>query len=183
MPLGFLSEAVPRPEFAELYDAREPPTAEYRQRTDKNFRDSDATLWPGSAEAPPPALAIEWNSFFCWCSIIFEIGGRGLERMPTRHAAFGAQVLVGIGRGWGSPYFDPGGLEADAWFWRSTASRSLESIEAQAGRLGFDPGIERLSWKNPLFSLPLYYPLALNYPLVMHGNDAQCRALYFAAKC
>src|SRR4051812_29944318 len=47
MPLGFLTEDGPRPEFAELYGAKETSSAEYRQRTEWNVRDSAATLWIG----------------------------------------------------------------------------------------------------------------------------------------
>jgi hypothetical protein len=34
MPLGFLTEDGPRPEFADLYGAREMPTPDYRARTE-----------------------------------------------------------------------------------------------------------------------------------------------------
>jgi hypothetical protein len=43
MPLGFLTENGPRPEFADLYGAQEMPTASYRERTWQNVRDSDST--------------------------------------------------------------------------------------------------------------------------------------------
>jgi hypothetical protein len=52
MPLGFLTEGGPRPEFAGLYGAREMPTADYQARTERNVRDSDATLWFGSTNTP-----------------------------------------------------------------------------------------------------------------------------------
>jgi Circularly permutated YpsA SLOG family len=48
MPRGFLTEAGPRPEFAELYGAVELETGSYAARTEANVRDSDATLWFGS---------------------------------------------------------------------------------------------------------------------------------------
>jgi hypothetical protein len=51
MPLGFLTEDGP-PEFAELYGAKEMPTADYRARTEQNVRGSDATLWFGSVNTP-----------------------------------------------------------------------------------------------------------------------------------
>jgi hypothetical protein len=51
MPLGFLTEAGPRPEFAELYGAVEMDTADYRRRTEENVRQSDATLWFGSTDS------------------------------------------------------------------------------------------------------------------------------------
>jgi hypothetical protein len=48
MPKGFLTEDGPRPEFADLYGAREMPTDSYRLRTEQNVRDSHGTLWFGS---------------------------------------------------------------------------------------------------------------------------------------
>jgi hypothetical protein len=52
MPKGFLTEEGPRPEFAELYGARELSSPEYRVRTEENVRDSDATIWFGSIDTP-----------------------------------------------------------------------------------------------------------------------------------
>jgi hypothetical protein len=48
IPKGFLTEAGPRPEFAELYGALEMPTDDYRTQTEQNLRDGHATLWFGS---------------------------------------------------------------------------------------------------------------------------------------
>jgi hypothetical protein len=44
MPKGWLTEDGPRPEFAEIYNAVEMPTADYRARTEQNARESNATL-------------------------------------------------------------------------------------------------------------------------------------------
>src|SRR3954452_16183504 len=52
MPLGFLTEDGPRPEFAELYGAKETTRADYRQRTEANVRDSGATVWLGPTGSP-----------------------------------------------------------------------------------------------------------------------------------
>lgn len=52
MPLGFLTEDGPRPEFATEFGAVEMPTADYRLRTEQNVRDADATLWFGSVDTP-----------------------------------------------------------------------------------------------------------------------------------
>jgi hypothetical protein len=52
MAKGFLTEDGPRPEFAELYGAREMDSPEYRVRTEQNVRDSDATIWFGSIDTP-----------------------------------------------------------------------------------------------------------------------------------
>jgi hypothetical protein len=51
MPLGFLTEDGPRPEFAELYGAAEMPTDSHAARTRQNVRDSDATVWFGSIDS------------------------------------------------------------------------------------------------------------------------------------
>ena len=47
MPMGFLTEDGPHPEFAEQYGAAEMPTESDLARTEQNVRDSDATLWFG----------------------------------------------------------------------------------------------------------------------------------------
>lgn len=51
MPLGFITEDGPRPEFAELYGAVEHPSREYPPRTLANAEDSDATVWFGSGDS------------------------------------------------------------------------------------------------------------------------------------
>lgn len=51
MPRGFLTEDGPRPEFAELYGARETQSRSYPERTRRNAIAADALLWfgdPGS---------------------------------------------------------------------------------------------------------------------------------------
>jgi hypothetical protein len=52
MPEGFLTEAGPRPDFAEMFGAVELPGGGYRERTQANVRDSDATIWFGDPESP-----------------------------------------------------------------------------------------------------------------------------------
>jgi Circularly permutated YpsA SLOG family len=52
MPRDFLTEDGPRPEFAELYGAKEMRTPNYRLRTEQNVRDSDATIWFGTIDTP-----------------------------------------------------------------------------------------------------------------------------------
>jgi len=52
MPLGYLTEDGPRPDYAELYGAVELPTDSYKERTRANVRDSDATLWLGDFRSP-----------------------------------------------------------------------------------------------------------------------------------
>jgi hypothetical protein len=55
----FLDRNRTRPEFAELYGAKESNSAEYRQRTEWNVRDSAATLWIGPTGSPG-WRATEW---------------------------------------------------------------------------------------------------------------------------
>jgi hypothetical protein len=52
MPEGFLTEAGPRPEFAEMFGAVEMPGGGYPERTRANARDSDATIWFGDPGSP-----------------------------------------------------------------------------------------------------------------------------------
>jgi Circularly permutated YpsA SLOG family len=52
MPVGLLTEAGPRPEFAEMFGAVEMPGGDYPERTRANVRDSDATLWFGNPDSP-----------------------------------------------------------------------------------------------------------------------------------
>ena len=52
MPLGFLTEDGPRPEFAELYGTMEVPRGGYPERTLANVRDSDATIWFDNPDRP-----------------------------------------------------------------------------------------------------------------------------------
>jgi hypothetical protein len=47
MSRGFLTETGPRPEFAELFGAKETNSADYRLRIEWNARDSDLTIWLG----------------------------------------------------------------------------------------------------------------------------------------
>jgi len=47
MPRGFVTEEGPHPEFADEYGAAELPTESFRDRTEQNVQDSDATLWFG----------------------------------------------------------------------------------------------------------------------------------------
>jgi Circularly permutated YpsA SLOG family len=47
MPLGFLTEDGPRPEFAELYGAVETSSAAYPPRNRMNAQAGDGTLWLG----------------------------------------------------------------------------------------------------------------------------------------
>ncbi len=44
MPAEFMTEAGPRPEFAEMFGAVELPGGGYVERTRANARDSDATV-------------------------------------------------------------------------------------------------------------------------------------------
>jgi hypothetical protein len=59
MPLGFLTEAGPRPEFAQLYGAIETRTDDYTERTRANVRDSDGTIWFGATDSPGGRCTLE----------------------------------------------------------------------------------------------------------------------------
>jgi hypothetical protein len=50
MPRGFLTETGPRPEYAQLYGAREHKSSTYPPRTYANVFDADATVWFGSLD-------------------------------------------------------------------------------------------------------------------------------------
>jgi hypothetical protein len=52
MPLGFLTEDGPRPDFAELYGAHQLESADYPAPTEANVRDSDGTLLFGRNDTP-----------------------------------------------------------------------------------------------------------------------------------
>jgi hypothetical protein len=65
MPKGFLTEDGPRPEFAELYGAKEldddyPPSlaGQYRDRTRRNMAMAEALLWFGNDTSPGGRLTI-----------------------------------------------------------------------------------------------------------------------------
>jgi hypothetical protein len=51
MPAGFLTEDGPRPEFAELYGARETQSPDYPERTRRNVCDAAATIWFGNIDS------------------------------------------------------------------------------------------------------------------------------------
>jgi Circularly permutated YpsA SLOG family len=52
MPRGFLTEEGPQRWFANVYNAREMPTASYPARTVKNVQNSDGTIWFGTTKTP-----------------------------------------------------------------------------------------------------------------------------------
>ena len=52
MPKGSLTEEGPQCHLADLYGAREMPTAWYRARTEQNVRDSDGTIGCGTTDIP-----------------------------------------------------------------------------------------------------------------------------------
>lgn len=59
MPRGFLTLDGPRPEFAELYGAREHATERYPGRTEANVIESDATLWMGDHSSAGGRLTLD----------------------------------------------------------------------------------------------------------------------------
>jgi hypothetical protein len=58
MPKGYLTEAGPRPEFADLYGAREHPRPGYPPRTGANVKDSDVLIWFGDRHSPGGKLTL-----------------------------------------------------------------------------------------------------------------------------
>jgi hypothetical protein len=52
MPHGWLTEDGPRPEFAEMYGAKEMPTADYGLRTDANVELAEWVVWFGDQSSP-----------------------------------------------------------------------------------------------------------------------------------
>jgi hypothetical protein len=88
MPRGFLTEDVPRPEFAELYGAAELPIDSYPARTERNVRDADATLWFGATDTPGARATLEACRKLGKTSVIVYPGGPTLpshvETGPNR---------------------------------------------------------------------------------------------------
>jgi Circularly permutated YpsA SLOG family len=58
MPKGFITERGPRPEFADLYGAKEIPTVDYAARTQANVADADLVLWFGDSQTPGGRLTV-----------------------------------------------------------------------------------------------------------------------------
>lgn len=58
MPRGFLTESGARPEFAELYGAREHESPEYPARTRANVVDADGLIWFGDTASPGGKLTL-----------------------------------------------------------------------------------------------------------------------------
>lgn len=58
MPRGFLTEDGPRPEFAELYGAKEHHASTYPPRTDASVRQSTALLWFGNPHSAGGKLTL-----------------------------------------------------------------------------------------------------------------------------
>jgi Circularly permutated YpsA SLOG family len=71
MPLGFLTEDGPRPEFAELYGAVELPTADYPARTRRNVFESSATIWFGNLSSP--GCATTERACLDWGRVMFKV--------------------------------------------------------------------------------------------------------------
>jgi hypothetical protein len=59
MANGFMTEEGPQCHFADLYGAREIPTASYRARIEQNVRDSDGTIWFGTTDIPGAKTTID----------------------------------------------------------------------------------------------------------------------------
>lgn len=60
MPKGFLTEDGPRPEFSELYGAKETHSSTYPPRTRDNINASCVTIWFGDPKSKGGKLTIDW---------------------------------------------------------------------------------------------------------------------------
>lgn len=60
MPQGYMTEEGPRPEFADLYGAKESRSNDYKVRTYLNAQEADATLWIGPTGSP--GWKVTWAS-------------------------------------------------------------------------------------------------------------------------
>jgi hypothetical protein len=58
VPSGFLTEDGPRPEFAQLYGSADLPAGEQPTWSERNVRDSDATLWFGDTTTPGAEVTV-----------------------------------------------------------------------------------------------------------------------------
>jgi hypothetical protein len=61
MPLAFLTEDGPWPDFAELYGAHQIDSADYPARTKATVKAADGTLWFGSPHTPGYHCTSEWT--------------------------------------------------------------------------------------------------------------------------
>lgn len=71
MPLGYLTEDGPRPEFAEMYGAREHTSPRFQDRTPLNVNDADLTIVFGDPESNGAKCA--YKAFRA------KIGERGMD--------------------------------------------------------------------------------------------------------
>jgi hypothetical protein len=85
MPLGFLMEDGPRPEFTEQYGAAELATSSDPARTERNVRDSDGTVRFGDPSTPGGRLTPEWCRNAGKTSVTVDPGG---PTLPSHVAAW-----------------------------------------------------------------------------------------------
>ncbi len=97
MPKGFLTEVGPSATFTELLGAVELPTAGYPARTERNVRDSDATIWFGTMDSPGAEATLEACWEFCKSSLRVEDG----VTLPSHVVAWLGNHNVGILNGAG----------------------------------------------------------------------------------
>lgn len=84
MPAGFLTEDGPRPEFAEMYGAKEHPSAEYPPRTAANVKEAGYLVWFGDPRSPGGRLTLR---LAVECCIPFTVVGPGPSWAPDAVAA------------------------------------------------------------------------------------------------
>jgi hypothetical protein len=71
MPLGFLTEDGPRPDFADDFGAVQHPSPQYPPRTRVNATAADATIWFGSGDSRGRACTLKHAGRFL-AEIAFE---------------------------------------------------------------------------------------------------------------
>jgi hypothetical protein len=60
MPKGFKTEDGPRPEFAEMYGAKEDHSSQYPPRTRANVNAACVCIWFGNPKSPGGKLTLDW---------------------------------------------------------------------------------------------------------------------------
>jgi hypothetical protein len=93
MPAGFLTEAGPRPEFAEMFGAVEMPGGGDPERTRSNARDSDATVWFGDPGSPGERTTLRACAGFGKAVFVVIEGLTRPSDLATWIEAEGARVL------------------------------------------------------------------------------------------
>jgi hypothetical protein len=90
MPLGFKTEAGPRPDFEALYGARQWWTDQYQDRTPANVLIADASLLLGNRESPGSKLLLKVEEVAARNNLT---GKRPWPMVVTRHDMDGEEAV------------------------------------------------------------------------------------------